>query len=336
MKIFFFTTVFAPSVGGVEKLVQTLCANFIEMGHEVRLATITPGEGVFPYPVIRRPSFVEFLRLLRWCDVHVQANISLKYAWPRFLFWRKFVYQHNGVYQRDDGSLSILDRTKIALSGNTLGIAVSQNTAFRTGAKNIVLNAYEDAVFRSTRTWDERTGDLVFLGRLVSQKGCDTLLDALSRLRQQGLLPKLVVIGEGPDRPTLQAMCHELGIGGQVCFLGTLQGVSLAAELNRHRFIVAPSRCEEGFGIAALEGLACGCLPVVSERGGLLDAIGGHGLTFPNGDAAALAQVLSSVLTVPDAARARLEGVDRHLARCSARNVAEQYVSIFRKHIGAL
>jgi glycogen(starch) synthase len=171
LKIFFFTTVFSPSVGGIERLAETLCAEFVALGHEVRLATMTPGESVYPYPVVRRPDMRDFLRLLRWCDVHVQANVSLKFAWPRILSCGRFIYQHNNAYQRDDGSRGLLDLAKIALARTSCGIANSRYTAGRTGAVNVVLNAYQDNVFRVTRSWKERDRDLVFLGRLVSQKG---------------------------------------------------------------------------------------------------------------------------------------------------------------------
>lgn len=340
MRIFFFTTAFAPSVGGIERLAETLCAEFVAMGHEVRLATTTPGGSeepghTFAYPVIRRPGLRQFFGLMLWCDVHLQANVSLRHAWPRLLFPRKFVYRYANAYQRDDGRRGWRDRLKVALARHSCGIANSPYTAARTGARHVVFNAYDDAVFRLIRPRAGRAGDLVFLGRLVSQKGCDTLLEALGLLGRQGLRPKLAVIGDGPDRLELQATCHALGIAGQVRFLGTLQGAALAAELNRHRVMVVPSRYEEPFGIVALEGLACGCLPVVSQRGGLVDATGGHGLTFPNGDAAALARTLRTVLEDPGIAEARLEGVEAHLARCSARSVAERYLEIFRQHTGA-
>lgn len=335
MKIFFFTTVFAPSIGGIESLAETLCGEFVALGHEVRLATMTPGGGKFPFPVVRQPGVREFFRLLRWCDVHVQANVALKHAWPRLVFPARFVFQHHSCYERDDGGRRLPDLLKVALARHSCGIANSNHTAGRTGASHVVFNAYDDAVFRAARTWTERDGDLVFLGRLVSQKGCDTLLKSLGHLRAQGRSPRLTVIGDGPDRPILAQMCEALGISDQVRFAGALTGTALAEELNRHRMMVVPSRYEEPFGIVALEGLACGCVPVVSERGGLVDAIGGHGFTFPNGDAAALAMVLARVLSDPDAAQARLHGVENHLARCSARNVAERYLAIFREHTGA-
>ncbi|MCJ2544005.1 glycosyltransferase family 4 protein [Thermostichus vulcanus] len=334
MKIFFFTTVFAPSIGGIERMAEMLCAEFVAMGHEVQLATLTPGNGRFPYPVIRRPKFTQFLSLLHWCDIHIQANVSLKYAWPLLVVPKKVVYRYANAYQRDDGSRSLIDFAKVALAARACGIANSHYTAARTGATHVVLNAYDDSTFRITTPWQERKRDLVFLGRLVSQKGCDTLLQALAHLRGQGLFPTLTVIGDGPDRPMLETMSAELNLDRQIHFTGTMQGQPLADLLNCHRFMVVPSRYEEPFGIVALEGLACGCVPIVSERGGLVDAISGHGFTFPNGDPIALAKVLTECLHRPEEAQQRLVGAESHLARCRARSVAEQYINIFRQKIG--
>lgn len=329
MRIFFFTTVFAPSVGGVERMTEMLCGEFTALGHEVLLATLTPGESNFPYPVIRRPRLLDFLRLLRWCDIHVQANVSLKYAWAGILAPRRLVYQHHCAYRRDDGTLSVLGRAKVTLATLSHGISNSEYTADRIGCDEAILNSYEDAVFRVSRPWFERASDFVFLGRLVSQKGCDTLIRALARLRGQGLTPSLTIIGDGPDRPMLDALSKREGLVGQVRFAGVLKGHSLAEVLNQHRVIIVPSRCEEPFGIVALEGLACGCVPVVSARGGLVDAISGHGFTFPNGDDAALADTLAGILADPAAAHARLAGADAHLSRCTSQAVAMRYLDVF-------
>lgn len=336
MKILFFTSVFAPSVGGIEKLAEVLCREFVALGHEVRLLTMTPGDGAFPFSVIRNPSLAEFWQQLRWCDVHIQANVSLKHAWSRLLFADKFLFQHNNAYQRDDGSRGILDHIKAVLAQHTIGIANSHYTGQRTGAQHIVLNAYDDTTFRNEKSWAERETDLVFLGRLVSQKGCDTLLHALSHLQQEGLHPRLTVVGDGPERQTLELLASHLSLANQVRFIGTAQGPALARILNEHRMIIVPSHYEEPFGIVALEGMACGCLPIVSERGGLVDAIAGHGFTFANGDDAALARVLSHALGDPQGGQARMEGMDSHLARCTAQNVAKQYLNVFRHKIGAI
>lgn len=329
MKIFFFSTVFAPSVGGIERQTETLCTQFTELGHEVRLATLTPGDGAFPFEVIRRPGLRQFLDLLRWCDVHVQANVSLKYAWPA-TFWRhKMIYRHGNAYQADDGSVSLNDRIKRVIARSVSGITNSEYSIRKIGCNNLIGNSYDDAVFTASKPWDQRAHDIAFLGRLVSQKGCDTLLQALVRLGARGLRPLVSIIGDGADRAQLAAFVEGAGLAGQVRFAGVLTGDRLAATLNDHRFLAVPSRCEEGFGIVALEGLACGCVPIVSRRGGLVDAIGPHGFTFENGDDRALAEVLEATLSRPDAAVAKLANVQDHLAARTARRVAEQYLDVF-------
>lgn len=334
MKIFFYSTFFAPSVGGIERMAELLCNEFTTLGHEVVLATETPGDGTFPFSVERQPSASDMMRLARWCDVHIQANVSLKAAWVRLLASRKTFYRHGNVYQRDDGSKRMVDHLKTAVAKATPGVANSTYTAARTGAEHVIFNAYDDATFGPAPAWESKDRDLVFLGRLVSQKGCDTLIDALGRLAAREHRPGLTVIGDGPDREALARQADEAGVADQVTFRGKLKGHALAAELARHRVMVVPSRYEEPFGIVALEGLASGCIPVVSERGGLTDAIGGHGFTFPNGDAAALADRLEGILSDIEAARHRLDGVDAHLSQCRARAVAENYIAVFEQHLG--
>lgn len=333
VKIFFYTTVFAPSVGGIETLVETLCRQFVELGHEVAVATETPGSSDMPFTVVRQPGSRRMRKLLAWCDVHVQANVSLKAAWVWLAAPRKTLYQHNNVYQRDDGTKRLVDQAKTALAHATPGIANSAYTAARTRSKDVILNAYDDGLFGPPPAWADKDRDVVFLSRLVSQKGCDTLIDALRRLAALGHRPEVTVIGDGPDRNSLERQAEDVDVAEQVRFLGGLKGRALARELERHRVMVVPSRYEEPFGIVALEGLACGCVPIVSERGGLVDAIGGHGFTFPNGNAEVLADQLTLVLEDLDGARLQLAGVEDHLAFCSARAVATRYLDVFERHL---
>ena len=333
MRIFYFSSVFAPSVGGIEKLTEVLCTEFVALGHEVRLATLTSGDNNdgYPFGIFRDPGFRQFLDLLRWSDVHIQANVSLKYVPARL--WRagRFIYSHHNVYRGGEGLLDLREAARRFIARCTPGIANSHYTAGKVGCAHVICNAYDDGTFRDVVAWRMRDRDLAFLGRLVSLKGCQTLLRALGCLHREGLAPGLTVIGDGPDRAMLVALAEREGIAEQVRFVGTLQGQSLAEALNRHRVLVVPSSFEEPFGIVALEGLACGCLPVVSARGGLVDAIGPHGLTFANGDAAALADALASILIDPDAARVRLLGKDAHLAGFTARAVATRYIGVFEE-----
>lgn len=335
MKIFFFTTVFAPSVGGIERLAEMLCRAFVAQGHEVRLVTLTPGDGDFPFPVIRCPSLGQMHSLLQWCDVHVQANVALKYVALMYAAGRKGIWQHNTTYNRDDFSLSKLGRLKRWLARTQAGIAVSPYVGGALGCKTVIPNAFDDSVFQTTTPWAQKPRDLVFLGRLVSQKGCDVLIKALAELHRQGINPCLTVIGQGPDSAKLKELAATERLTDHVEFVGVKRGAGLADLLNKHRVIVVPSRYEEAFGIVALEGLACGCLPIVSERGGLKDAIGPHGFAVKNGDVTSLAHTLAEILTDPDAASARLDGVSVHLAQHTIGVIAERYLEVFRNNIEA-
>lgn len=331
MRILFYTSVFAPSVGGIETLTETLCRQFVRLGHQVVVVTISPGTADVPFEVVRRPRWTEFCKLLSWCDVFVQANVSLRIAWTFVVAPHKIIYQHNATYQRDDGTRSIPDRIKTVIAHAAPGIANSTFTSQRTGAGNVILNAYDDELFGSAPHWTKKDRDLVFLGRLVSQKGCDTLIDALASLAVKGRRVCLTVIGDGPERAHLERQTEMHGLKESVTFVGTLKGRALAKELSRHRVIVVPSRYEEPFGLVALEGLACGCVPIVSERGGLVDAIGKHGFSFPNEDAEALARQIEQIHNDPQFGLSRLVGVEEHLDQCRARNVAQRYISVFQR-----
>ena len=56
MRIFIFTTCFAPSIGGIERLTELLATQFTGLGHDVALATPTPGPDRGPWPLLSRPS----------------------------------------------------------------------------------------------------------------------------------------------------------------------------------------------------------------------------------------------------------------------------------------
>ena len=122
------------------------------------------------------------------------------------------------------------------------------------------------------------------------------LLRALARLAENGVWPTLSIVGDGPERATLVAMAGDLGLRQQIEFLGNQDHDALPAILNRHRMLVVPSLWDEPFGIVALEGSACGCVVVGSSGGGLPEAIGPCGATFPNGDDKRLAELLTELL----------------------------------------
>jgi glycosyltransferase involved in cell wall biosynthesis len=327
MRILLVTPAFSPRIGGLETIAGQLAAGFARHGHSVRVWTETPGPAVSqPFEVVRCPGPREALRLVRWCQVFLQANVGLRTLWPLLLIWRPLALSHHSWYCRSDGRVLWMDRLKRWLAARaTVSIAVSDAMARDLGDRvQVVPNGYRDDLFRELPMARDR--EIVFLGRLVSDKGCDVLVEALTRLLPLGLRPSLTVIGDGPERIPLEAQVAAAGLAGQVSFAGELTGERLVLELNRHRILVVPSRYREPFGVVALEGLACGCVVIGSEGGGLPEAIGPCGVTFPNGDSGALAARLLDLMRSPLRIRdLRAEAVS-HLARHRGEVMIDAYL----------
>jgi len=126
----------------------------------------------------------------------------------------------------------------------------------------------------------------VYVGRLSSEKGADTLLQGWKHVR--GRVP-LLVIGDGPLREKLSL---EFQRDSRVTFCGQLPRAEVLGTLKRARFLVVPSRCYETFAMVIAEAYACG-VPVIASRMGAMQELVAHGRTgllFPPGDSEHLAE----------------------------------------------
>jgi glycosyltransferase involved in cell wall biosynthesis len=135
----------------------------------------------------------------------------------------------------------------------------------------------------------------IYVGRLAAEKGVGLLLDAW---RELGDAP-LTIVGDGPESEALRARAEGLP---NVRFTGVLAPDGVRAELSRAAFAVAPSLCDETFGLAAAEALALGRPVVVPEDTALAELAheGRTGLCFRRGDSASLAAACRQLLHDPD------------------------------------
>lgn len=317
----------------------TLAGEFMEKGHEVKVVTKTPagGDRTFDFEVFRRPGPLQLFRLARWCDVYFQANLSLRGVWPVLMLKRAFAVTHQGWYGGGGRGKDLKVTLKFLMSRLAVNVSASKAVAAHLQVpSHVIPNPYREDIFY-LRPHVRREREVVYLGRLVSDKGVDVLISALSALRERGVAPRVTVVGVGPEEAALRRQASEAGVDGQVDFVGLKTGSALAEVLNAHQILVAPSRVQEGFGIVALEGIACGCVVVGSDAGGLKEAIGPCGLTFPNGDAGALARTLAGLLSCPESLKKFRAGAEEHLARHRKGAVAEAYLSVFEgaalKHV---
>lgn len=116
---------------------------------------------------------------------------------------------------------------------------------------------------------------LVTLGRLSYEKGHDVLVRALERVVASGVDVELTVIGDGPERSSLESLSAGSAVGDRITFTGTLLGDDVPARFAEADVFVLPSR-QEGFGVALIEAMATG-LPAVATRSGGPDGIVGPG-----------------------------------------------------------
>jgi len=135
----------------------------------------------------------------------------------------------------------------------------------------------------------------VSVGRLAHAKGHDILIRAFARLRRNCPQARLTIFGEGAERPRLEALCTELGLGQAVELPGFVdQPVAVVAGATA--FVMASRR--EGFGIAIVEALAAGIPVVATDSVGprAILAEGAFGLLVPQGDERALVAAMERMI----------------------------------------
>lgn len=150
--------------------------------------------------------------------------------------------------------------------------------------------------------WSEEITIIGIVARLIEQKGHSTLLKAMSQILPEFPPTKLVIIGDGTLRQSLEEYSKKLGINKQTHFLGYHQN---AAEMM-HDFdiFVHPSRWE-GFGLVFLEAMAAK-LPIIATNVSAIPEIVEDkttGLLVPKDDEKALVKAISKLLSNPDLAK---------------------------------
>jgi len=332
MKILFQSYAFYPSVGGIESSADLLLRKFVELGHEIRIHTMTPLDNapeIDLYKVTREPKFSKVIGDLKWADILYQHNPSLRLSWPSsFLKIPTAISIHTWIRRSENERLSLVDRIKRHLISHHTVISNSYATAEHLGfPSTIIENAYDDSQFHN-QEHNDRQG-MVFVGRLVSDKGCITAIEAVAKLSQAGRPLSLTIVGSGPDEDSLKESSSRLGINSLVNFVGRKSPEDVASILNCSRYQLIPSVWAEPFGIVALEGIACGCIPIATNNGGLVDAVGNCGALFPPGDSDMLASKVMELESKPDLVENYLRQRKEHLARHSPDSVAAAYIEAF-------
>ncbi|HKH60660.1 MAG TPA: glycosyltransferase family 4 protein [Flavitalea sp.] len=342
LKILFLSHYFHPHIGGIETFSEVLAKAFVEAGHEVHLVTWTKENGTekFPFEIIRNPTRRQLFHEHSWANVVFENNPCLRLSWPAFLYRRPSVIVLQTWLAGMNQRLSISELMKhLWLRRAKKVIAISEAVRARCCPHaSIIANSYNVNHFK-IYSGIQRNKDFIFVGRLVSDKGAVIAIKALHQLvNESRSMPNtrqysLTIVGAGPEKVKLQQTVKELKLELYVQFEGSLTGPKLAICLNRHKYLFVPSLWEEPFGIVALEGMACGCIPIVSDGGGLPDAVGDAGLTFKKGNVNDFVRVIKTVIDDPPLQHQLREYANAHISAHHPRNIAGKYLGIIEDAI---
>lgn len=178
-------------------------------------------------------------------------------------FWGDYWYTYlgfSGVFGKG------IERFASRLSAYRVAVSRTTSDALAgiggTPTITIIPNGIDSGRIATVRPAPEKT-DIIFVGRLIREKHADLLIRAFTLISADQPALVLRIIGEGPERENLLTIIRDLGVGDRVFVHGFEKNYDdLIARMKAARIFALPST-REGFGIAALEALACG-LPVVT------------------------------------------------------------------------
>ena len=177
---------------------------------------------------------------------------------------------------------------------------------------------------------------LVAHGRLHPQKGFDTLLRALASVRERGSPARLRLVGDGPERVSLESLVQALGLGDAVEMLGFSDDPW--ASIERGDVYVLPSRFE-GLPNALLEAIALGLPSVAADcptgPAEILTADSGAGRLVPVDDVEALSRTIEELLADGEARHAMGQAARRRALDFSLQANTDAYADVFERVLTA-
>lgn len=196
----------------------------------------------------------------------------------------------------------------------------------------VVLNGIDLSRWTRGLPWAEREDAVVMPARFAGQKDHATLIRAAALLAARGLRPTIYLAGEGKSswRRRAEALAAELGVTGQVRFLGHV--ADLPTLLGRVKLCVLSTHYE-GLGLGLIEGMAAGCCGIGSDVEGVQEVLthGETGFLVPHRDAQALADTIARLLADPANAERVAAAGQRHVqATFDRRRMRQQYLALFQ------
>jgi len=365
VKILHVTRQFFPSIGGIQKVVKSLCEHLTEYGCESDVLTLNrlwsvqgelPAQETLGQIHIRRVPFfggrrffvaAGVLRAAQDCDllhVHGIDFFSDYLALCRFVHGKPVVVSTYGGYFHTSWGRMVKELyfhsvTRLALSNSSRVICISEHDQelFRrivpADKLCIIRHAVDDSLLSLDK--DVEPGLLVCVGRIARNKRIDHLIRAMPLILQSILAARLHVVGResGTLLGSLTKLAQSLGVQEAVSFAGEVSDAKLRQYLARaHVFVMASEY--ESFGVALLEAMAAGNVVVANRLDTFQEFVrdGENGFLVDFADAYCGAQTIVKALHLGRADREKIGHKARQTAVLwSWPNITVRYMSVYEK-----
>lgn len=251
-------------------------------------------EGGYDLLHIHEP-YVPFLAFELLADVRIPIITTFHSAWSNnkapYLLKAAFPYLRRSFSDHIDGAIYVSEFVKKKW----------QEVLNKSIVQKVIHHGVNSDFYPLDKITNKKNITLLFMARLVSQKGLKYLLDALKLIIYQYPLLKLIIVGDGPDRKSMETYVKKNRLTNHVEFKGEILGKQRIAFFQAADIFCAPY-LGEGFGISILEAMACAC-PVVGFRNSGFEMLANY--PYPNllvkqKDTQAFAQALCFCLENPN------------------------------------
>ena len=336
----------ATVIGGGEISLLTLVAGLQQT--EWRPTVVVPGPGEvadacraravevheIPLPTLRRPGFSTASAIRRFRRLIVDGGFSVVHCnGSRAMFYAGMAARKIGVpcvwHVRMLGPDPLLDAALVRLAAASISSSRAGLQRFerwpwaaercRIIPNGIDLEAFQPATTRAMTRSDLGVAEISFVaaavGRLVSWKAVEVLIDAAELLAPQHPDLEVLIVGEGPEREALQSRAAERGVEGIVHFTGHRDDI---ADVLQAADVFAMTSTDEHFGRVVIEAMAMRLPVVAADFGGPAEIVldGTTGLLVAPGDARALAAAIDRLAGDPDERRRMGEEGRRRVEEC--------------------
>lgn len=220
------------------------------------------------------------------------------------------------LVMRYGGSASVARRADVVWTHAQLNVRDIEALGVSRDRLQVVYRGLELSALKTGSARQKVPKRIVSAGRFIPPKGASDVIRAFEKVVRRWPEASLVLLGDGPERETLEASVRDLGLEGSVTFLGHVRHETVLSEMSKAEVFLSLSRKpSERLPNVVKEAIACGCLCVVAETPGIEELLRHkeYGFVVPQDNPLAAADAVAEVFSGRVAVEAMVEAAYAHL-----------------------